>query len=139
MKSLSLVFAAAGLVVGAIGASLMSTGYTLAGSAAHPCDGCFAVVRADGFLAREFGALGAQRVSKGRYQIAFEAPARDCAYNATLGSVGTHSPAPGEITVRRLPNDIRENSVEVGTYSSDGVVQDHAFHLSLTCNLIVAG
>lgn len=110
----------------------ISGGPAIAG--APDCDDCFAVVRADGSLARFERATGAERVSEGRYRVFFNGPVLECAYNATIGEPGTDSAPPGELTVRRLqPSTSGSNGIGVSTFNSAGKLRDRPFHLSIEC------
>jgi hypothetical protein len=91
---------------------------------------CFAVVNADGTLARGFRATSSQRLVTGQYEVVFNRDVRKAAFIATIGLSGSvGSSAPGEITVvGRLGNP---QGVFVTTHSSTGAPADAGFHLAV--------
>jgi len=92
----------------------------------------FAVVNADGTLARGRNAVSAARLGTGQYEVVFRKDVRKCAYVGTIGLSGSvGSSAPGEITVvGRFGND---RGVFVTTHSSAGAFGDLGFHLAVHC------
>jgi hypothetical protein len=91
----------------------------------------FAVVNADGSLARDFRAVFSQRFSRGQYEVVFNRDVSDCAYVATIGDSGDRIPPSGEISVaRRSGND---NAVFIATYDSDGNPANREFYLAVHC------
>jgi hypothetical protein len=92
----------------------------------------YAVVNANGTLARGFKAVSAQRLGLGAYEVVFRKDVRNCAYVATIGLSGSAgASAPGEITVvGRAGND---RGVFVTTHSSGGAFADLGFHLAVHC------
>ena len=92
----------------------------------------FAVVNADGTLARGQKAVSAARLSTGQYEVVFRKDVRKCAYVGTIGLSGSSgSSLPGEITVvGRSGND---RGVFVTTHSSAGAFADLGFHLAVLC------
>jgi hypothetical protein len=92
----------------------------------------FAVVNADGTLARGARAVSAARLATGAYEVTFRKDVRKCAYVATIGLSGSAgSSLPGEITVvGRAGND---RAVFVTTHSSGGASADLGFHLAVLC------
>jgi hypothetical protein len=105
------------------------------GAEAHDDDDVrvlYAVVNADGTLARGHRAVSATRLGTGQYEVVFRMDVRKCAYVATIGLSGSvGSSAPGEITVvGRFGND---RAVFVTTHSSGGAFADSGFHLAVTC------
>jgi len=92
----------------------------------------FAVVNADGTLARRRNAVSAARLGTGQYEVVFRKDVRKCAYAGTIGLSGSvGSSAPGEITVvGRFGND---RGVFVTTHSSAGAFGDLGFHLAVHC------
>ncbi len=92
----------------------------------------FAVVSASGALNR--GSASAVSVSNpltGEYEVTFNKNITACAYNATIGDIGTYPPNPGEIAVSNISGV--EDTVRVDTWDSAGTVADSPFHLSLSC------
>jgi len=103
-----------------------------AGPAGAPATKLFAVVNADGSLARGSGAPTATQSGPGEYQVRFNQNVRNCAYTATIGlsgSVGTSEP--GEITV--VGEFDSENGVFLTTHDSAGASSDRGFHLAVFC------
>lgn len=92
----------------------------------------FAVVNADGSLARDFRAVSSQRFARGQYEVVFNRNVSRCAYVATIGDSGDDViPPPGEIAVAgRFGND---NAVFIATYDSDGRPANREFHLAVHC------
>jgi hypothetical protein len=92
----------------------------------------FAVVNANGTLARGHRAVSSSRLGTGAYEVVFRKDVRRCAYLATIGLSGSAgSSLPGEITVvGRSGND---RAVFVTTHSSGGASADLGFHLAVHC------
>jgi hypothetical protein len=92
----------------------------------------WAVVNSDGTLARDRGAVSAQRFAPGQYEVIFSRNVRNCAYVATIGLSGAENvSAPGEITVvGRFGN---RRGVFVTTHDSTGTFADRGFHLQVSC------
>ena len=92
----------------------------------------YAVVNANGTLARGHKAVSATRLGTGTYEVVFRKDVRRCAYLATIGLSGSAgSSLPGEITVvGRSGND---RGVFVTTHSSGGASADLGFHLAVHC------
>ena len=92
----------------------------------------YAVVNANGTLARGRNAVSATRLGTGAYEVVFRKDVRKCAYLATIGLSGSAGASlPGEITVvGRSGND---RGVFVTTHSSGGAAADLGFHLGVLC------
>ena len=90
----------------------------------------FAVVNANGTLARGRKAVSATRLGTGAYEVVFRADVRKGAYIATIGLSGSLGASlPGEITVvGRAGND---RGVFLTTHSSGGAAADLGFHLAV--------
>ena len=90
----------------------------------------YAVVEANGTLARGRRAVSAARLATGAYEVVFRRDVRKSAYIATIGLSGSvGSSLPGEITVvGRFGND---RGVFVTTHSSGGAAADLGFHLAV--------
>jgi hypothetical protein len=90
----------------------------------------YAVVNADGTLARGRNAASAARLGTGAYEVVFRRDVRKGAFVATIGLSGsTGQSLPGEITVvGRFGND---RGVFVTTHSSGGAPADLGFHLAV--------
>jgi hypothetical protein len=90
----------------------------------------YAVVNANGTLARGRKAVSATRLGAGAYEVVFRKDVRKSAYLATIGLSGSAgSSLPGEITVvGRSGND---RGVFVTTHSSGGASADLGFHLAV--------
>jgi hypothetical protein len=109
---------------------------TAASAADRDTDDCactlFAVVNANGTLARGFRAVSSQRFAVGRYAVTFNRNVRGCAYVATIGlsgSVGFSSP--GQISVVGLVSSA--NGVFIAVSNSAGADADLGFHLAVHC------
>jgi hypothetical protein len=97
-----------------------------------PAKDFWAVVNSDGTLARDRGAVSAQQLSTGEYEVIFFRNVRDCAYVATIGISGSvDSSQPGEITVAGRTDARR--GVFVSTHDSTGEFADRGFHLQVSC------
>ncbi|MGH3931200.1 MAG: hypothetical protein ACRDTF_14630 [Pseudonocardiaceae bacterium] len=94
----------------------------------------FAVVNANGTLARGCGARSSRRVpgSVGTYEVIFDRNVRDCSYVGTVGLSGSsNSSPPGEITVVGRFNNV--NGVFITTHNSTGQLADRGFHIAVHC------
>jgi hypothetical protein len=90
----------------------------------------FAVVNADGTLARGFRAASAQRLGLGNYEVVFNRDVTAAAYVATIGLSGAIGAAnPGEITVVGRAGNTK--GIFVTTHSSAGAPADAGFHLAV--------
>jgi hypothetical protein len=91
----------------------------------------WAVVRADGSLARGAGGATSARSVMGVYFINFPGDATGCAFTTTLGHDTNNTPddSPGFVTVRNGS----ANDVVVFTYNSAGGATDRGFHLTVNC------
>jgi hypothetical protein len=94
----------------------------------------FAVVRANGTLARGYGVAssGLYSDSPGIYKVIFKRGVAKCAYAATLGSSGSTGSGPiGEVGVVGLFG--HKAGVFVRTYDSSGGTASAGFHLIVAC------
>jgi hypothetical protein len=92
----------------------------------------YAVVNADGSLARRNGAGSSARLGLGTYEVIFSRNVRDCVYTATIGLSGASgSSNPGEITVVGRATNVK--GVFVTTHDSAGADADRGFHLVVNC------
>lgn len=100
--------------------------------AAAPRCACtlFAVVRADGKLVRDCGALNSNKIAVGVYEVRFIPGVRKCAWVATIGLPGQGVSPNGEISVAgaAVPQ-----GVVVRTFNPAGVPADRPFHLAVHC------
>jgi len=93
----------------------------------------YAVVDANGTLARGHKAVSATRLGTGAYEVIFRKDVRKCAYVATIGLSGSAGASlPGEITVVGRSGNNR--GVFVATHSSAGASADLGFHLGVLCS-----
>jgi hypothetical protein len=92
----------------------------------------YAVVNANGTLARGFRAVSSQKLAVGQYEVIFNRNVRNCAYVASIGLSGAvGASSPGEITVvGRFNND---RGVFVTTHNSAGAAADLGFHIAVHC------
>lgn len=91
----------------------------------------YAVVDANGVLARGSRVTGTAHPGVGQYKMTFNQDVSRCAYTATIGTISAGSvPNPGVITVQRNANP---NVVFVRTYSRTGPATDFPFHLAVDC------
>jgi hypothetical protein len=90
----------------------------------------FAVVNADGTLARGFRAASSQRLGLGNYEVVFNREVGNAAYVASIGLSGAIGAAtPGEITVVGRAGNPK--GVFVTTHSSAGAPADAGFHIAV--------
>ena len=104
---------------------------------AHPV--YWAVVNADGSLARSNGATSSAKVTTdaGAYKVTFAANISACAYTATVGGSSTATPPIGVAATYQNP-DPANTAVTVRTYTdltADPVTggADRGFHLTVSC------
>lgn len=94
----------------------------------------FAVVNANGILARGCGAISSRKVDLpvGAYEVIFDRSVRGCAYVATIGLSGNlGASATGEITVVGRFNNV--SGVFLTTHNSMGQLADRGFHIAVHC------
>jgi hypothetical protein len=90
----------------------------------------YAVVNADGTLARGFQTATAQNLGTGFYEVIFTVDVTGSAYIATVGNSGTSGIEPtGEATV--VGRAGTPNGVFVTTTDSAGNFADRGFHLAV--------
>ncbi|MEV0806672.1 hypothetical protein [Micromonospora sp. NPDC050200] len=90
----------------------------------------YAVVNANGTLARGLGAASAARLATGMYQVVFDQDVTAAGYLGTIGLAGAAGVAPtGGITVAGRTGI--QNGVFVQTFAGDGSAADHPFHLAV--------
>ncbi|MFY1690395.1 hypothetical protein [Plantactinospora sp. WMMB782] len=112
------------------GAGVAAVPATAAGLPAT-AQGHFAVVNANGTLARGFGVLSSSRITTGQYQVVFIQSVVRSAFTATLGLTGSLGASPpGEIAVVGRAGNA--NGVFVQTFTSAGVPADRSFHLHVS-------
>jgi hypothetical protein len=92
----------------------------------------FAVVNADGSVARSRNVVGVDHVGTGVYVVHFATDKTGCAYTATIGLSGNSGTSlPGYATV--VGSAVDPNGVFLDTYGSSGTTTDLGFHLVTTC------
>ena len=90
----------------------------------------FAVVNANGTLARGFGVLSSARLATGQYQVVFTHDVRGSGYVGTTGLTGSAGVAPsGQIAV--VGRAGIANGVFVETFAGNGAAADRSFHLAV--------
>ncbi len=92
----------------------------------------FAVVRADGSLARGYGALSSAPEGTGSYQVLFKRGMRKCAYVVTLGS-NTSSGTPPIGYAGVVGRNGHVNGVYVQTFDATGALTAAGFHIIVSC------
>jgi hypothetical protein len=101
------------------------------GDKGDPATKLWAVVNADGSLARSSGATASIRIALAIYQVTFNQNVAACSYLATLGNPGAGDPLSGTIvTALRAGN---ANAVWVHTRDVAGTDADRNFHLAVFC------
>lgn len=92
----------------------------------------WAVVKADGTLARGVGVRDVNRLVTGRYEVIFNRNVRQCVYTATIGLPDASGvAAPGEITTASRFRAL--NGVFIQTTNSSGAQANRSFHLLVNC------
>jgi len=91
----------------------------------------FAVVNANGTLARGQGTVSALRIGAGIYEVVFNRNVSRCAYVATIGDPAIGVGPPGEIGVASRAGNA--NGVFLTTRDSAGALADRPFHLAVHC------
>lgn len=91
----------------------------------------WAVVEADGTLARGNRVVTTGPLSGDGYEVIFDRPVDGCSYQATLGNSDLGEPAAGSIGV--APRLTGPNGVYVITYDDTGAVTQRSFHLNVVC------
>jgi hypothetical protein len=91
----------------------------------------WAVVNAQGTLARGRAVSSAARTAEGRYQVVFDKDLRGCSYVATIGDTSAADPPSGQISTASLASNV--NGVVVRTTNAGGQPADRPFHLWVGC------
>jgi hypothetical protein len=92
----------------------------------------YAVVTANGQLARGRDVSSVARTSTGRYQAIFNADIRGCAYFATVGDTSAAGPPQNsQVSVASLASNV--NGVAIRTEHGNGNEADRPFHLIVMC------
>jgi hypothetical protein len=91
----------------------------------------WAVVAADGTLARKNAVTSTAKPGTGQYEVVFDRNVTACAYNVTLGSIDTTQPPAGETGASQQAGNA--NAVAVVTRDSTGTAADLPFHLTVNC------
>ena len=99
-----------------------------AGPAGTPATKYFAVVNANGTLARGNATSGGSGGSTGTYVVGFADAVGGCAFTATVGSSDGSSVPAGRATVHDAGG-----RVAVQTYDASGAPADLPFHLIVAC------
>jgi hypothetical protein len=132
-------FKAGQLPRGATGAKGDTGATGPAGPAGAPATSMWAVVRPDGTLVRGSGVQTTIRNNVGLYGVAFTRSIVNCAQVVSIGgyTIGAESnvPPPGQIQswVSATGPEVAERTLNVGTQTSSGTVEDRAFHVVVSC------
>ena len=104
-----------------------------AGSSTPSCgEGCFAVIRTNGTLARGQGVSRTARLGEGVYEVIFQHNVSRCAFVAPIGRPGFIGvEPPGFITVAGRVGT--RNGVFIATWNPAVSFEDRAFHLVVQC------
>jgi hypothetical protein len=92
----------------------------------------WAVVNADGSLARKLNVKSAARLGAGTYEVIFNSALNNCNYQATPATAGISGAPTGFIGLS--PRSGNDRGVFILTRDITGVTADLAFHLQVTCN-----
>ncbi|MFI5414057.1 MAG: hypothetical protein ACHQ16_00030 [Candidatus Lutacidiplasmatales archaeon] len=104
------------------------------GANGTPATNWWAVMQANGTLARGSNVSSTFSPSAGRYSIFFgnlPKPASSCSYQATIGSTDSSTPPAGLISV--ATNATYANGVDVWTYNPSGTITATPFQLAVFC------
>ena len=94
----------------------------------------FAVVGADGTVARGPDVVSVDHPSTGNYLVTFRERVADCAFTATIGATGsTREPGTGLVFPRNRKGGPRTVWVETDSSSGHHQPTDLPFHLAVTC------
>jgi hypothetical protein len=94
----------------------------------------YAVVNANGTLARQSGVANVVRVAAGNYRVVFRRNVRNCVYVASIGlsgAVGTEINS----SIDTAGDNLSVNGVFVDTENFAGTQVDRAFHLLVFCDI----
>jgi hypothetical protein len=95
-----------------------------------PATSLWAVVNANGTIARQKGVVSASHVDNGRYRVQFNQTISACAWLATIGSAAEGTSF-GFIEVELSSGST--NTVVIGTQNTNGNFADRGFHLAIFC------
>jgi collagen triple helix repeat protein len=104
------------------------------GANGTPATDLWAIVNANGTLARGSHTGVIALLATGHYAVYFQAlpkPVQQCSFQATLGSPGSSAPPAGMIGV--AANSTYANGVEVWTFDASGALVSQSFHLAVFC------
>jgi hypothetical protein len=90
----------------------------------------WAVVKANGSLARSNGVASSANLNTGQYEVVFNRNVSDCVYSGTIGVPGDGFPENRLITVVDRGNP---NAVFVTTRETDGTSVNQAFNVQVDC------
>lgn len=92
----------------------------------------WAVVNADGSLARKENAKSSNKLGTGAYEVIFNSALNHCSYQATAATADISEAPSGFVSLS--PRSSNNRGVFVVTRDTDGVQTDLAFHLQVTCS-----
>jgi hypothetical protein len=92
----------------------------------------WAVVDADGVLARKENAKTATKLGTGTYEVAFNSALNHCSYQATAATSGISGAPSGFVSLS--PRSGNKRAVFVITRDTAGVLADLGFHLQVNCS-----
>lgn len=95
----------------------------------------YAVVNADGTLARGIKSYSAQKLDTGHYRVLTGTSVKTCGYSVTAGSSDATVAAPAIATAVREPSSTQ--SILISTFDHHGARIDSGFHLIVRCSDIV--
>ena len=90
----------------------------------------FAVVNADGSLARHSDKVKSRRLDFGQYSVTFPVNVSKCAYSGTVGSSSTTPEQGGSTNMNPLGGNTKGVFVKIG---SQGTLVDRGFYLIVLC------
>lgn len=93
----------------------------------------FAVVNANGTLARGVATSSTVQQSTGTYRVTFTRDVSTCAFTGTLGNAGGGFPPVGQIGIA-FSDTASPNDIYVETRNSAGTLADAGFHVHASCS-----
>ena len=101
------------------------------GAPGAPATALWAVVNADGTLARGSGAVSSTSLGFGTYEVLFNRDVTGCAYVASAGTASSGSPPDAFVSTSPRANDVNGVFLDARTSTGDSV--PNPFHLAVFC------
>jgi hypothetical protein len=123
-----------GLLKLTLAGSLLTMAVSVAAAQAIPtrCNGCFAVVNADGSILRQRDVVSVNRVNTGRYEVTFRIPIAGCFAQASVGH-GVFGNTSGPSVVNFSGVTGTTDALRVQVRDQAGSFIDEPFHVVTAC------